>query len=142
MLATEHGTVKGPNPSRRPLPATGRRCAPTSPLSPTGEEGRVRGATSATLRAPRYTRPAMRIATITPLLVDVPLRSAVHGVHGTTAVQRSVLVRVTTDEGVEGWGNVDPTPGYSLVSAVNIHDAVARLAPVLVGVDAFNLNST
>ncbi len=50
----------------------------------------------------RYTRQAMRVATVTPVLVDVPLVSPVRGVHGTTAVQRSVLVRVTTDEGVEG----------------------------------------
>jgi len=82
----------------------------------------------------------MRIVAITPTLVEVPLAGAVHGVHGTTAVQRSVLVRVTTDEGVEGWGNVDPTPGYSLVSATDIHDTVARIAPPLAGADAFNLH--
>ena len=82
----------------------------------------------------------MRIVAIEPVLVDVPLASPVRGVHGTTSVQRSVLARVTTDEGVEGWGNVDPTPGYSLVSAVDIHDVVARLAPVLVGADPFNLH--
>jgi L-Ala-D/L-Glu epimerase len=82
----------------------------------------------------------MRVATLTPILVDVPLVSPVRGVHGTTAVQRSVLVRVTTDEGIEGWGNVDPTPGYSLVSAIDIHDAVERLAPALIGGDPFNLH--
>src|SRR5213593_1494210 len=82
----------------------------------------------------------MRIVAIEPVLVDVPLASPVRGVHGTTSVQRSVLARVTTDEGVEGWGNVDPTPGYSLVSAVDIYDAVARLAPALVGADPFNLH--
>jgi len=31
---------------------------------------------------------AMRIAGIEPILVDVPLREPVHGVHGITAVQR------------------------------------------------------
>jgi len=93
---------------------------------PTGEE--------------RYTRRAMRVATVTPILVEVPLASAIRGVHGTTAVQRSVLVRVSTDEGIEGWGNVDPTPGYSLVSATDIHDAVAQLAPTLLGGDPFNLH--
>ncbi|HMB36963.1 MAG TPA: enolase C-terminal domain-like protein [Methylomirabilota bacterium] len=82
----------------------------------------------------------MRIASVTPMLVDVPLRSAVHGVHGTTAVQRSVLVRVITDGGIEGWGNVDPTPGYSLVSAGDIRDIVERLSPTLVGGDPFNLH--
>src|SRR5678815_3079166 len=82
----------------------------------------------------------MRVVAITPILVEVPLSNAVHGVHGPTTVQRSVLVQVTTDEGVEGWGNVDPTPGYSLVSATDIHGAVARLAVALVGGDPFNLH--
>ncbi len=82
----------------------------------------------------------MRIVAIEPVLVDVPLAAPVRGVHGTTSVQRSVLARVTTDEGIEGWGNVDPTPGYSLVSAVDIHDTVARLAPALLGADPFNLH--
>jgi len=82
----------------------------------------------------------MRIVAIEPVLVDVPLAVPVRGVHGTTSVQRSVLARVTTDEGLEGWGNVDPTPGYSLVSAVDIHDAVAHLAPALVGADPLNVN--
>jgi len=82
----------------------------------------------------------MRILATEPVLVDVPLATPVHGVHGTTALQRSLLVRVTTDAGVEGWGNVDPTPGYSLVSAVDVHDVVARLAPALVGADPFNLH--
>src|SRR5207249_8241984 len=91
-------------------------------------------------RPSRYTRHAMRVVAITPILVEVPLRSTVQGVHGTTAVQRSVLVRVTTDGGGEGWGNVDPTPGYSLVSATDIHDSVARLAPALIGADPFNLH--
>jgi len=82
----------------------------------------------------------MRIVAIEPILVEVPLARPVQGVHGPTSVQRSVLVQVTTDEGVEGWGNVDPTPGYSRVSASDIHHAVARLAPSLVGEDPFNLH--
>ena len=81
----------------------------------------------------------MRILAVEPILVEVPFVAPVRGVHGTTSVQRSVLVQVTTDGGVEGWGNVDPTPGYSLVSAADIHDVVARLAPALVGEDPFNL---
>ncbi len=44
----------------------------------------------------------MRILATEPVLVDVPLATPVHGVHGTTALQRSLLVRVTTDAGVEG----------------------------------------
>jgi len=82
----------------------------------------------------------VRIVAIEPILVEVPLATPVKGVHGPTTVQRSVLVRVTTDEDIEGWGNVDPTPGYSLVSASDIHDAVARFTPALLGADPFNLH--
>ena len=71
----------------------------------------------------------MRIAGIEPILVDVPLREPVHGVHGITSVQRSVLVRVASDDGIEGWGNVDPSPGYSAMSAAEIHDTI--LTPYL-----------
>ena len=82
---------------------------------------------------------AMRSVSIEPILVDVPLREPVQGVHGVTAVQRSVLVRVSSDEGLEGWGNVDPTTGYSEMSAAEIHDTVRRLAPTLTGADPLNV---
>jgi muconate cycloisomerase len=81
----------------------------------------------------------MRIVAIEPILVDVPLREPVHGVHGVTSVQRSVLVRVISDDGVEGWGNVDPTPGYSAMSAPEVHDTVRRIGPALTGADPFNV---
>lgn len=83
----------------------------------------------------------MRIATVEAIVVDVPLRTPVTGVHGTTAVQRSVLVRVATDAGVEGWGNVDPSPGYSAMSAEEVRDTVERLALALVGRDALRVRA-
>jgi muconate cycloisomerase len=83
----------------------------------------------------------VRITAIEPILVDVPLRAPVHGVHGIASVQRSLLVRVATDAGGEGWGNVDPTPGYSPVSADAVHVTVGRLASVLAGADAFNVHA-
>jgi len=86
-----------------------------------------------------YRPMALRIAAIEPILVDVPLREPVHGVHGVTSVQRSVLVRVTRDDGIEGWGNVDPTPGYSAMSAAEVHDAVRRIGPALTGADPSNV---
>ena len=82
----------------------------------------------------------MRIAAIDPLVVHVPLRAPVQGVHGETTVQQSVLVRVTEADGLEGWGDVDPTPGYSLASAVEIRDDVSRLVPTLLGGDAPNVH--
>ena len=83
----------------------------------------------------------VRITAVEPILVDVPLRAPVHGVHGIASVQRSLIVRVATDAGVEGWGNVDPTPGYSPVSADDVHATVGRLAPALAGADAFNVHA-
>ncbi len=86
---------------------------------------------------------AMRIVAVEPILVEVPPREPVpvHGVHGTTVVQRSVLVRIETEAGDEGWGNVDPTPGYSPVSAEQVHSTVRALAPALLGADPFNLRA-
>jgi len=80
-----------------------------------------------------------RITGLEAFVVDVPLREPVRGVHGVTAVQRSVLVRARIDGGVEGWGNVDPTPGYSAMSAEDVRSAVQLLAPHLLGFDAFNI---
>lgn len=82
----------------------------------------------------------VRIVGVEPIVVDVPLREPVHGVHGVTTVQRSVLVRVTGGDGAEGWGNVDPTPGYSAMSAAAVHDTVRRIGPALAGADPFNLH--
>jgi len=84
---------------------------------------------------------SVRITAIEPMVVDVPLRAPVSGVHGVTAVQRSVLVRIAAGHGQEGWGNVDPTPGYSRISADDVHATVARLAPALAGADAFDLHA-
>jgi L-alanine-DL-glutamate epimerase-like enolase superfamily enzyme len=82
----------------------------------------------------------VKISRVEAILVEVPLHQPVKGVHGITTVQRSVLVRVVADAGHEGWGNVDPTPGYSKVSADDIHATVGRLAPALAGMDAFNVH--
>ncbi|MGH7333740.1 MAG: mandelate racemase/muconate lactonizing enzyme family protein [Candidatus Rokuibacteriota bacterium] len=84
----------------------------------------------------------MQIVAVEPILVEVPFRDRVHGVHGITASQRSVLVRVGTESGAEGWGNVDPTPGYSVVSAAQIHATIAAFAPVLLGTDPFNIHTS
>ncbi|HMH52516.1 MAG TPA: enolase C-terminal domain-like protein [Candidatus Acidoferrum sp.] len=81
----------------------------------------------------------MRIVGIESMIVEVPLKEPVTGVHGVTTVQKSVLVRVTSDDGVEGWGDVDPTPGYTLESVDDIASGVERLAPALRGSDPFNV---
>lgn len=82
----------------------------------------------------------MRITHIEPMVVEIPLREPVTGVHGVTAVQKSVLVHARSDDGVEGWGDVDPTPGYTLESVDDIHAAAARLSSALEGIDPFNIH--
>jgi len=81
----------------------------------------------------------MRIVAVEPCIVEVPLRRPVRGVHGVTAVQRSLLVRVAAGDGLEGWGDVDPTPGYSRLSVEDLQETVTKLAPALVGLDPFNV---
>jgi muconate cycloisomerase len=78
------------------------------------------------------------IEVVEPVVVEVPMKAPTHGVHGTVSTQRSALVRVVSDQGAEGWGNVDPTVGYSESSVAEIVAAVRRLAPALRGADAFN----
>jgi L-alanine-DL-glutamate epimerase-like enolase superfamily enzyme len=81
----------------------------------------------------------MRIAEIEPILVEVPFKRPVAGVHGTRSGQVSVLLRVVSDEGVEGWGNVDPTPGYSEMSGEEVRATVQQLAAVVIGLHPFNV---
>jgi muconate cycloisomerase len=81
----------------------------------------------------------MRIVAIEPIVVEVPLKTPAHGVHGTIRSQRSALVRVATDSAVEGWGNVDPVDGYSTISVDEVAATVRRLTPALLGADALNI---
>ena len=83
----------------------------------------------------------MRISTIEPVLVEVPLNVPARSVHGLIATQRSALVRVATDAGIEGWGNVDPVGGYSTMSAADVVSTIRRLTPALLGADALNPQS-
>lgn len=73
--------------------------------------------------------------------MEVPLKVPARSVHGTIPRQRSALVRVGTDAGPEGWGNVDPVGGYSTVSADDVVATIRRLTPALLGADALNPKS-
>jgi muconate cycloisomerase len=84
----------------------------------------------------------MKISTVRVGAVDVPLRGSYSTAHGTLTVQRSVVVRVDTDDGLVGWGNVDPAPGYSEMSVEEILQSVVEsLAPGLQDLDPLNVTA-
>ena len=59
----------------------------------------------------------------------------------TKTIQKSAVIRITDDEGCQGLGNIDPSPGYS---AETIEDSLKALkevlAPLVIGSDAFNIH--
>lgn len=84
----------------------------------------------------------MKISRVTVGAVDVPLRGSYSTAHGALTVQRSVVARVDTDDGLVGWGNVDPAPGYSEMSVDEVLTSVTQsLAPALQGFDPLNVTA-
>lgn len=78
----------------------------------------------------------MKITRLT--IWEVPLTSHVtyHMAGGKTCdTVTSVLLRVDTDAGVTGWGEVCPIPHYLPAYAEGVKPALAYLAPVLIGAD-------
>lgn len=84
----------------------------------------------------------MKITAIDAWLVEVPLRGAFRNAHAVKSTLRSVVARVVTDAGVEGAGNVDPTPGYSEATPEEIVRIIReRLWPALRGEDATRIRA-
>jgi L-Ala-D/L-Glu epimerase / N-acetyl-D-glutamate racemase len=84
----------------------------------------------------------MKITGIDAWLVQIPLRGTLRNAHTSKSLQRGVVARVRTDAGLEGAGNVDPSPGYSEATPEEIRSAIRdRLAPALIGRDARNIRS-
>jgi L-alanine-DL-glutamate epimerase-like enolase superfamily enzyme len=82
----------------------------------------------------------MKITDVKAGAVVVPLRGSYTTAHGVLTVQRSVIARVDTDEGLVGWGNVDPAPGYSEMTVDQVLVSVdGALAPAIVGLDPLNV---
>ena len=85
---------------------------------------------------------AMKITAIDVGVVAVPLKGTYATAHGSLGVQRSVLARVRTDDGLVGWGNVDPTPGYSEMNVEEIvSTARESLGSALLGSDPLNITA-
>lgn len=78
----------------------------------------------------------MKITRLT--LWDVPLTShvAYHMAGGKTCdTVTSVVLRVETDTGIDGWGEVCPIPHYLPAYAEGLRPALDYLAPVVIGAD-------
>lgn len=73
--------------------------------------------------------------------VAMPLVMEFKNAYLSKSVVKSAVVRVTASGGAVGYGNIDPTPGYSKES---IEDSLAvirnRLAPAVIGMDAANVH--
>ena len=79
----------------------------------------------------------MKVVSIESTLVEVPLRGAFRNAHAVKSVLRSVVVRLRTDAGCEGIGNVDPTTGYSETTSEDIVRVIReRIWPAVHGRDA------
>jgi muconate cycloisomerase len=84
----------------------------------------------------------MRITAVDAGLVEVPLRGTFRNAHAVKSRLRSVVARVATDAGLEGAGNVDPTPGYSEAGPEEIARVIReRIGPALCGEDATRIRA-
>ena len=85
----------------------------------------------------------MRIASIEMFQVDLPLHEGSYNWSGGKSVQvfDSTVVRVTTDDGLEGFGEVCPLgPVYLPSYAEGARAGIKELAPSLLGVDPRQLD--
>jgi L-alanine-DL-glutamate epimerase-like enolase superfamily enzyme len=63
------------------------------------------------------------------------------GPSGRPAGRPSVVVKITADNGVVGWGQSVPTPKWSYETLETVHSTLTRhLAPVLLGRDPFDVD--
>lgn len=77
----------------------------------------------------------MRITGVEPHPITLTLEEPVRMAHGVVATSHTVLVRVTTDQGVVGWGEGVAAPRLTGETQDGIVATLHRLAPVVVGED-------
>lgn len=83
----------------------------------------------------------MKIERVEVFGVAMPLVMEFKNAYLSKSVVKSAIVRITAGGGAVGYGNIDPTPGYSKES---IEDSLAvirtKLAPAVIGMDAANIH--
>ena len=84
----------------------------------------------------------MKIDRVEAIGIAVPLVGEFKDAYSNKSVQRSAIVRITTNDGAIGLGNFDPAPGYS---AELLEDSLrilnAGFAPLLLGLDPLNVHA-
>lgn len=85
----------------------------------------------------------MRITEVEAILVDVPFKRQFVVWRGEIPSKQHVLVRISTDEGIIGWGEAAPFLFYASETASDVLRLVAEvLAPELIGRDPRNIRAT
>lgn len=79
----------------------------------------------------------LKITKIDVFQVDLPYSGGVYYLSGGRAITRfdATFVRVTTENGIEGWGESTPFDNYIASHARGIRAAIAEIAPKLIGLD-------
>lgn len=80
---------------------------------------------------------SLKITNIDVFQVDLPYSGGVCHLSGGRAITRfdATFVRITTDNGIEGWGESTPFDQYIASHAGGIRAAIAEIAPKLIGLD-------
>ncbi len=87
----------------------------------------------------------MKIAGVDVFLLNCPVKAVFVLAGGVAATPGSpsprVLVKVTTDDGVAGWGEATPTPRWTYETAETIVSTLKKyLAPAVIGLEAWDLD--
>ncbi len=81
--------------------------------------------------AARTNEDAVRIKSIEPMAVSLPMKKPVTMAGETVARADNVLVRIESDNGFVGWGEAASAPTMTGETTASMNAAVAHMAPVL-----------
>ena len=90
--------------------------------------------------------PHMKITAVEVFLLNFPVKAVFVLAGGVAATPGSpsprVLVKVSTDAGVAGWGEATPTPRWTYETSETIVTTLRRyVAPAVIGLEAWDLDS-
>src|SRR6516162_1509611 len=90
----------------------------------------------AALRSRRKVGFLMKITNVEGIILRLPVRQPV-----ADGTQDKLLIRIETDEGIAGYGEVDTSPevGKAVVDAEMSHGTCYGLREILVGMDPFDI---